>query len=177
MIDSQNADVLFENNNDVTSLDIWTLMTTLNLEIICIRKLLSSWSRHVESGCLIKVPIVKLFGNKFPNNGTSSIYDIADQKLAYCMLSLLFFTPGHNDSKPIFSLFDTYSFTVKQFFSWGNLCVSKICRNEFPTQFFFTIGYQVRTLHCNLLHQIQVSQICRFQKGNARHLSPSDSQT
>ena len=59
-------------------------MTTLNLEIIRVRKLLSSRSRHVEPGCVIKVYISKLFSNNLPNNETSSIYDIVGQQLAYC---------------------------------------------------------------------------------------------
>ena len=59
-------------------------MTTMNLEIIRIGKLLSSRSRHVEPGCVINVPIAKLFGNNFPSNKTSSIYGIVGQQLAYC---------------------------------------------------------------------------------------------
>ena len=62
-------------------------MTTLNLEITRVRELLSSRSRHVEPGCVIKVPIEKLFGSKFPNKEITYIYGLVGQQVAYCDIS------------------------------------------------------------------------------------------
>ena len=58
--------------------------TNSDSEVGRIRELLSSRSRPVEPGCLIKIPVTKLFGNSFYDNGISSLYGIVGNQLTFC---------------------------------------------------------------------------------------------
>ena len=56
-------------------------------EVGRIREVLSSRSRPVETGCLVKIPVTKLFGNTFHHNGSSSLYGIVGNQLTFCEIT------------------------------------------------------------------------------------------
>ena len=49
-----------------------------------IREILSSRPRPVETGCIVKIPLSKLFGVSYVDPKSTSIYGIVGKKLDYC---------------------------------------------------------------------------------------------
>ena len=49
-----------------------------------IRELLSSRPRPVETGCVVKISLTKLFGRSYVNPTSTSIYGIVGNRLDYC---------------------------------------------------------------------------------------------
>ena len=49
-----------------------------------IRELLSSRPRPVETGCVVKISLAKLFGRSYVNPTSTSIYGIVGKRLDYC---------------------------------------------------------------------------------------------
>ncbi len=63
------------------------MMTTINRDdknFQQIRKILSPRHRPVETGCIVKISLAKLFGTSYVNPASTSIYGIVGKKLDYC---------------------------------------------------------------------------------------------